>query len=86
VPREVRALTNEETDGVLGELDASARRTIVATGRRQTGNGQGHQVHVQATKTLTVIFPRFDPAPVGRMAATGLAPGPKILGMQSIDN
>ena len=35
--------------------------------------GQGDQVHVHAKTTLTVIFHRFDPAPVGRMARTGLA-------------
>ena len=40
--------------------------------RRTTGNGQDDQVHVHAKTTLTVIFRRFDPAPVGRMARTGL--------------
>ena len=39
--------------------------------RRPTGNGQGDQAHVHAKTTLTVIFHRFDPAPVGRMARTG---------------
>jgi hypothetical protein len=42
---------------------------------RPTGTGQDHWVHVHHAKTtLTVIFHRFDPAPVGRMARTGLAP------------
>ena len=39
---------------------------------RITGNGQADRVHVHAKTTLTVIFPRFDPAPVGRIARTGL--------------
>jgi hypothetical protein len=41
--------------------------------RRPTGDGQDDQVHVHAKTTLTVILPRFDPAPVGRTARTGLA-------------
>ena len=41
--------------------------------RRPTGKGQEDQVHVHAKTILTVIFPRFNPAPVGRMARTGLA-------------
>jgi transposase-like protein len=40
--------------------------------RRPTANGQRGQVHVHhAMTTLTVIFRRFDPAPVGRTARTG---------------
>jgi len=42
--------------------------------RRPTANGQGDQVHVHTKTTLTAIFHRFDPAPVGRMARTELSP------------
>jgi hypothetical protein len=35
---------------------------------RTTASGQGHQVHVHAKTALTVIFHRFNEAPVGRMA------------------
>jgi hypothetical protein len=41
--------------------------------RRITGDGQDDQVHLHAKTTLTVILARFDPAPVGTMARTGLA-------------
>jgi hypothetical protein len=41
--------------------------------RRPAGNGHEGQVHVHAKATLTVIFHRFDPAPVGRMATTGFS-------------
>jgi hypothetical protein len=52
-----------------------------ACDRSTTATGQDDQVHVHAKTTLTVIFHRFYPAPVGRMARTGLAslrPGRKM--------
>jgi hypothetical protein len=39
--------------------------------RRPTGTGQRDQAYVHAKPTLTVIFHRFNKAPVGRMARTG---------------
>jgi hypothetical protein len=42
--------------------------------RSPTSDCQGDQVHVHAKTALTVIFHRFDSAPVGRMARTGLGP------------
>ena len=42
--------------------------------RRTTGHSQEDQAQVHAKTTLTVVFHRFDSAPVGRMARTGLVP------------
>jgi hypothetical protein len=42
--------------------------------RRATTSGEGHQVCVHAKTTLTAILARFDPAPVGGMAKSGLSP------------
>jgi hypothetical protein len=49
----------------------SPSRPSVTAG--QPATGQGDQAHVHAKTTLTVIFRRFDPASVGRMARTGLS-------------
>jgi hypothetical protein len=45
-----------------------------------------HQVHVHAKPTLTLIFHRFDPAPVGRTARSGCCRWPScIASHQAID-
>jgi len=52
-----------------------AKIAVKAVRDRQANRSpSSHMVHVHAKTTLTVISPRFDPAPVRTMARTGLGP------------
>jgi hypothetical protein len=55
-------------------LEPSKLTVKAGCDRKPTGDSQDGQVYVYAKTTLTVIFHRFDPAPVERMARTGLSP------------
>ena len=64
-----RACANGAIFGARSLLKPGKITVKAVCARRTTASGQD-QVHVHHAKT-TVIFHRFDPAPVGRMAGSG---------------